>query len=316
MGRECEVEKNTNLLYILKMPTFNDIYDLYLDKADYAIKMSEIFLQKEWWLRNLSETWDVVEIYIRDLLREFLPKSKFRIVTWYITSHQNIENNDQLYQCDIIIADESVPSIAILWNWIEIVPVESVCGLLEIKRSLRNSSSKNKQPYKKAIEHINNIVNSTKIDKSKILNTLPGAIKCWWALQSWFRANPLIWIIALKSWYVKKNSIDKLLDDILQEIESTNSLIDFVWSLDWTSLMTQLWSDIIAQTSRASNNSRLKVASDNVRNKNMLDWIDTTSKSKIFARCIWFISIYLSKTTWFPTSEWFYNDYFFNQNVL
>lgn len=305
------------------MPKFNTIYDLYLEKAQHAINMSDIFLQKKWWLRNLKETWDVVENFIRDLLREFLPRSRFRIVTWYIASSQNIENNEQLYQCDVIIADESIPSIAILWNWIEIVPKEAVCGIIEIKRSLTNLSQD--KPYIKAIDHLNTIISSTWITKDDWLNTLPWAIECWWMMKSWFRTNPLVWIIALKNWYKRKTYIDKLLMDTILEIESTNSLLDFVRTLDWTSLMTNSNWKVITKNYRERNDSwvRLDLANHQWNKNYVQNW--DTSKVKVFARCIWFIIAYLSQTTWYPITkwssesdtwmEWFFNKYFYNPSI-
>lgn len=123
-----------------------NLYDLFLSEMDYYLDSSG-FMHKD--PKNISDSGELVEIAFRKLLREVIGE-RFHITHGYIMG----SNNSISPQVDLIITDTFVPHRFKKFeylNGLELVPVESVVGIFEIKRTL------NKDTIKKAQNHLNKI---------------------------------------------------------------------------------------------------------------------------------------------------------------
>jgi len=79
----------------------------------------------------------------------------------------------------------------------EIVPVESVVAIFEIKRTLNKKSLLGNNKEIGAIQHINNIVSKVKISKYNREQYLPGGIKLN-SLKGGYMSNPLLGILGIE----------------------------------------------------------------------------------------------------------------------
>ncbi|MEQ1560155.1 MAG: DUF6602 domain-containing protein [Methyloglobulus sp.] len=97
---------------------------------------------------ELKSSGTIVENYIKGLLSKHLPGS-YRICSGYIATADSVRNDNNLIQHDIIIFDARMPPIHSFGiSDIEVVCAESVCGIIEVKRTL------NRKSLKSAIGHL------------------------------------------------------------------------------------------------------------------------------------------------------------------
>ncbi|PPK69290.1 hypothetical protein B0F88_11076 [Methylobacter tundripaludum] len=112
---------------------------------------------------ELKSSGTIVENYIKGLLSKHLPES-YRICSGYIATADSMRSDTNLIQHDIIIVDGRMPPIHSFGiSDIEVVCAESVCGIIEVKRTLTKDS------LKSAIGHLH----ATKT----VLDTYKGGIK-------------------------------------------------------------------------------------------------------------------------------------------
>ena len=99
---------------------------------------SELLLQRksDGFNGELKSSGTIIENFIKSIIKKHIP-SGYRVCSGYIATPETLYDNSNLLQYDIIIADNRIPAIYEFGvSDIEIVAVESVCGLIEVKRTL------------------------------------------------------------------------------------------------------------------------------------------------------------------------------------
>lgn len=174
------------------MPTFKELYDVHLKYIEYLLERTHLYHQT---LKNIKETGDDVEIEIRNFIKYFLP-ARFRVTHGYIVSIKDSKSDPDISpQADLIIVDELVPNRIFSIGkseGVDLVPVEAVVGVFEIKRTL------NKESLTKAIEHLSEIKNIAGIEKGNSDYYLPGGDIAK-GLTTGYNSNPMLGIISLTS---------------------------------------------------------------------------------------------------------------------
>jgi hypothetical protein len=185
-------------------------------------RQSELLLQRRSYGFNgeLKTSGSIVENYIKELLKKHVPEG-YRICSGYIATTATILNTENLVQHDMIIVDGRIPSLYKFGvSDIEIVPAESVCGIIEIKRTLTKTSITEAISHlKQTKELLENYDNGVK-SKTKAANNAAGPT------LSVATRSPLYAIIGLSA---NKDSIEEeyLNNDISSEIRE---FIDFIWA--------------------------------------------------------------------------------------
>lgn len=169
----------------------DSIYKLFLDELEFFEKNSYFASQS---MRNQDECGELIELAIRKFLREIVGE-RFKITHGYIYSSSNKKLSSQI---DIIITDKLVPHALKRFEHLdnlEIVPVEAVVAIFEVKRTLRASS------LKSAGEHLEKIFMTAPISKERTEKYLPGGIKLQSgngvSINGGHNSNPLIGVIGL-----------------------------------------------------------------------------------------------------------------------
>jgi hypothetical protein len=176
---------------------------------------------------------------------------------------------------------------------IEVVPVESVVGVIEIKRTLT------KETYEKAVEHLEKIIKDSGIVKNDDTNILLG-MKSGFGLSTPFRSNPIIGIISLSS----KKAIEFL---PLVQNEVLNNL-DFIYSFDGILRLTGLKDEF----------NKVNINIDNTRREfKKLNWwsMDKLSKQETHMKIVGYLNIYLYHSSSSVDLTSFANNYWFNTKL-
>lgn len=194
-----------------KRVTYKDIFDLNLKHIDYLLSKSYLTHQ---YFQNISISGDQIEIEIRSIFSKLLPK-RYKITHGYIASAVN--NTDEPLvspQIDMIIVDTLVPHSLYTFDnemAMELVPIESVVGIFEIKRTL------DKVSFKKALAHLYKIQSEMKISKTDDKKYFPTGIEGLGVLPS----NPLLGILSLS--HEKEASIENYKDIYLKIMEKSRN---------------------------------------------------------------------------------------------
>jgi hypothetical protein len=79
----------------------------------------------------------ICEQFVRQTLEKYIVPGQFRITSGFIATPKLLDGQQNLPQCDILIVDRYLPPLLRLeGTGIEVVPRQSVCGIIEVKRSL------------------------------------------------------------------------------------------------------------------------------------------------------------------------------------
>lgn len=169
---------------------FNEMYGLHIKYVDYLIAKS-MFSHQE--AKNIALSGSEVENEIRLFFKNMLPP-RFRVTHGYILfAANNIDDPKLSPQVDLIIVDDFVMSKVFTLdkeNGMEIIPVEAVVGIFEIKRTA------NKEQLEKAFIHIEKIINSVNIKKDNNKHYMAGGIETP-DFNTSIHSNPFIGIISL-----------------------------------------------------------------------------------------------------------------------
>ncbi len=145
-------------------------------------------------MKNQDECGELVELAIRKFLREVIGE-RFKITHGYIYSSKYKKLSPQI---DIIITDKLVPHSLKRFEHLdnlELIPVEAVVAIFEVKRTLYKSS------YKSAGEHLEKIFNDVPLSKERQQRYLPGGVelksKGPITIEGGKYSNPMIGIIGL-----------------------------------------------------------------------------------------------------------------------
>jgi hypothetical protein len=197
------------------MSKLSTIHAAYIEEMRAILKSSELLLQKE---KNalsgeLKTSGKFCEDFIKSLITTHTP-NHLRVTSGYILDSEKKDNDTNLSQFDLLLVDDSVPPIFRFKNAdIEVVPVESVCGIFEIKRYI------NKNNIKDFIEKLSKSV----LDYDGLTKSAPysgNTINT--ANMSTSIRSPLIGIISLTSDLNINNT----------SLNDTPNVIDIIWSID------------------------------------------------------------------------------------
>lgn len=173
------------------MVSYRDLFEVNLRYTEYVREKSFTIHQ---YMKNISASGAGVENEVRQILQSVLP-ARFKVTSGYIVSAENrVDEPAVSPQVDVLIVDTLVPHslwVVDLAHGIEMVPLEAVVGIIEVKRTLDSDS------VSSATEHIRDIVAAAHVRKDDDTRYMPGGAVVGAGLQSPFRANPLLGIIGL-----------------------------------------------------------------------------------------------------------------------
>lgn len=272
--------------------TFKELYNTHLKYIEYLLGRTHLYHKS---LKNIKETGDDVEIEIRNFMKYFIP-NRFRVTHGYIVYIK--DNNSKPIispQIDLIIVDELVPNRIFSLgksDGIDIVPVESVVAIIEIKRTL------NEKSLTKSIKHISKIKKSVGIVKDNADYYLPGGDLAK-GLKTGFNSNSFIGIISLANEF--SNPRDEFVTKFSKQLIENE--IDAVISLDGFlgCLIDNKNGNILIKTVRDKKEKYFYGFLSN----------DKFSKVSLISRSIGTIISYLSYTT---GRRMKFENYFFNRN--
>jgi len=181
------------------MGKYKDYINIQTKKFDLLKQKSIVHHQYK---NNIGESGLLIELEIRQLFNEILP-SRFRATHGYIAYSESIEKEPSLTpQIDLIIVDNFVPNTLYKIdssNSYEIVPVESVVGVFEIKRTINKKSLLGTKSSTGAFEHLYNVTKAVNITKSNSKKYLPGGIQFGTGFSGGVYSNPIIGILGLET---------------------------------------------------------------------------------------------------------------------
>lgn len=201
---------------------YKKILNLHAKYIDYLLEKTHLSHQG---MRNINLCGSEVESEIRSFMQNLIPE-RFKVTHGYILYAPDNESEPRVSpQVDLILVDTLVTHNIFTLdknNGMEIVPVEAVVGVFEIKRTLNSES------FRGAVEQLKEIINTVNIPKSDKTEYLPGGIRLE-GLQSSIYSNPLIGIISLDH---DKTYFDNKVE-MAQEIfkRANDSNLDFISSL-------------------------------------------------------------------------------------
>jgi hypothetical protein len=206
---------------------------------------------------------------------------------------------------------------------IEVVPRESVCGIIEVKRALTRRNIQENGAFAHLASIIESIGKSKDLKTDTVLNTANLHV----GLHNHSSNKPLLGVIALK------NEMNDL-NETASLVTTTDSLIDFVWTFDGHALVPkfqdgdQTW--FYTHTARPETRTWGKLGSDDFRNAGspfyeafpgrpiwgyLRPAVDPSSgeglgPAGVFARIIGILSLMLSRVCCRPLQEEQINDYY------
>ena len=221
---------------------------LHEQKIQYYADKSR-FIHRE--LKSIQGSGGAIESELRCLIQQLLP-SRFRVTHGYAVNATSIDEQPVVSpQIDLIIVDSLVPNSLFLLDdhqGGEVVPVDAIVGIIEIKRTINRESLLGKGKNKNgAMYHLHKISTMLKISKEDNNRYLPGGILLGNKLQGGNYANPFFGVISLcshpevakrpqevLSQKGRKKAINcmKSILDEFKEYDSKFKFIDMIASLD------------------------------------------------------------------------------------
>ncbi len=195
------------------MTRFSELIEVHLKETEAVIAQSALLLQKKESGQSgeLKSAGNLVEKYIRNFINRISPDG-LKVTSGYIVSPETLKAKENLSQHDIILASKATPPIfSIIDDEIEIIPVESMVGIIEIKRKLTSKSLEDAQS-----QIVNTYENTIKNYRNKNENYSTVSIS---SLKPGTQ-TPLFGIIGLTS-ELSRSDIDSIIDP---------NIIDFVWA--------------------------------------------------------------------------------------
>ncbi len=214
------------------MPTYRDIFNLNLKYIEYLLEKTSL---TQGYMRNVNVTGDEIEQEVRRLLKNLLPQ-RFQVTHGYIISAVSKQDEPLVSpQIDVIIVDTLVPhSIFIVdqHRGMEVVPIEAVVGIFEVKRTLNKDSllgtikAIGTEKEEGAVKQLRDICEKVGIRKDNADRFLPGGIRVDIPfIEAGYYSNPIMGIIGvdhdkdigekLKAWVAAEQKIDFGMVDII-----------------------------------------------------------------------------------------------------
>jgi hypothetical protein len=259
------------------------------------------------YVRNIAVTGSGVENEIRAVLRSVIP-DRFRVTTGYIVTAERRDIEPTVSpQIDILIVDTLVPHS--LWlvdpgQGIEIVPLEAVVGIIEVKRTLDTSSMHD------AVGHLVDIVTRSQVRKDNDTGYIPGGLSAGDGLKVPYRSNPLIGIIGLAADRVFAGAPSEGVFAALESAAGDDNqklILDFVLALSGTFVGTA------NPTVPGESNYDAKL----VQTESSAHWAEESARTGTSGRAglakgLGFIQAYISQTCGRIASA---ESYFFNNSI-
>jgi hypothetical protein len=217
------------------MPSYRDIFKVNLKYIEYLLEKTSLSRS---YIHNIDITGDEVEREVRLLLRNLLPQ-RFQVTHGYIISAENMIDEPAVSpQVDVIIVDTLVPhSIFVIdqASGMQIVPVEAVVGIFEVKRTLNQKSllgtlkDVGTEEEKSALQQLRDICEKARVRKDNEDKFLPGGIRVPPHLSTGDGgySNPLLGIISIEH----DNDIGEKINKWTNEYKIDFGMIDIVLSL-------------------------------------------------------------------------------------
>lgn len=179
-------------------PTWGEVWDIAANHTDLIIKQ-QLFVHK--WAKNIRTGGDFAESHFRSLLKRILPE-RFAVTTGHIVAPGSNKEPAVSPQCDIIIVDKMVPHSLLPFKKDEIdfdiVPIEAVVAIFEVKSTLTTGSGKNS--LYSACEHLKSIAEKINLPLAFSYRFLPGGMRLepdtGVNIRGGHSANPLIGILS------------------------------------------------------------------------------------------------------------------------
>jgi hypothetical protein len=226
-------------------PTFADLFTVSAKYLDYVLEKS---LLSHRYLKSISHAGAFVETEIREMFCQLVP-NRFRVAHGYIafaaTRSRDVVVSPQV---DMMVVDTTVPHTLYVLDptsRMEVVPVESVVAICELKRRLDRRSLLGTQKLRGALAQLKDITDRTGITKTSAQRYLPGGIKVGGGLGGGYCNNPLVAVIGAshsdslwkpKSGPTSAGCIDSVMNaaitrDILPKVDMVASLDGFMYAL-------------------------------------------------------------------------------------
>lgn len=206
-------------------PSYRDLFEVHLAYVQFVQAKSLVIHQ---YMRDISTTGASVEIEVRELIRSVLP-DRFKVTSGFIVAADSKEETPLVSpQVDIIIADTLVPHS--LWvvdssRGTEVVPRESVVGVIEVKRTLNDTSTE------QAIDHLHSIARTVGLRKDDPTALMPGGFVLGAGLEGPCRGNPLFGVIGLGADETFQAAPSEFIRRLLGRSPDDPLLLDFALSL-------------------------------------------------------------------------------------
>jgi hypothetical protein len=315
------------------MPTIKELHQVYLSKLETTLQESGLLLQKQESGLNgeLKTSGSICEQFVRQTLQRFIVPGQFRLTTGFIATPDLLRGEANLPQCDILIVAKNAPSLLKLEDsGIEVVPYESVSGIIEVKRTLTEDNIWTRTRKEGALNHLASIIasvgRSSDLKTDKVLNMANAAVM----LHNHSSDKPLLGVIALRSDV-------KDMTEVRDAITGSDSLVDFVWTLDGHALLPGIQNlgeanfYFYTHTARPETRTWAKLATSDFQSASspfyrmflgtprwyylgkLASQAENTilfDRSQVFARIIGVLSLMLSRICTRALAEQQMNDYF------
>lgn len=273
---------------------YKDLFQSHIKHVEYLLSRTQILNQ---YLKDINNTGNEIEIEVREFIGHFIP-NRFKITHGFICYAKDSQTEPVISpQLDCIIVDTLVShTIFPLSNSSgqEVVPLEAVVGIIEIKRTLNDATIKD------ALTHLANTVKILGIEKTNQLHYLPSGISSA-LLETHIYSNPLIGILSVDHTFeiakFRKNN-GKKLNSLVKKSNESN--VDFMGSLSGF-LFTTIDKD--------SNFKPYPFREINKTYSYMIATQEIISQTSIISRIIGFIVAYLSMTSgkFNPMGKYFFH---------
>lgn len=276
---------------------YKNILSLHIKYVDYLISKTILSHQG---LSNIGLCGAEVEGEIRTFFQNLVPE-RFKVTHGYIlNANDNISEPKVSPQVDLMLVDTLVTHNFFTLdknNGVEIVPVEAVVGIIEIKRTLAKNS------FLDAIDHLEQIIRTVSITKDNKKHYLPGGIPLGNELTSGIYSNPFVGVVSLDNKeFGEPEKIKSFFEEQTQKVK-----VDFVASL----------SGLMMCTTENENSNNFVTRNVIVDRNSTLHYVyfdkNNDTQISILSKLMGFICAYLANCTGIKLDV---NKYFFNKSIL
>lgn len=201
--------------------SFKDLFQVNIKYLEYLLDKSYLSHQ---YLKNIKLSGDQIETEFRKILSSLLP-TRYKVTYGYVAFSASPKTEPIISsQIDIIIVDTLVPhSIFIIEEkGMEVVPIESVIAIFEVKRTITP------EILDKTLGYLYSVQSSMSIDKRNSNTYFPAGVPGLGAMYS----NPLIGILSLDhKKYAKEKGYRKNYGGVVEKRIKNNTMPDLdIWA--------------------------------------------------------------------------------------